>query len=145
MRPQFPNGACAPFAALAQRCWAADPAQRPGFPEVLAELRAMYADQAAGGESVGEPSSAACNGPVGAGAPFTRHSCSSFTDAAALRGAAAGAERPLPIHRVPSTTLDTLRGGAPQRPGGAPQRPSSAHGSCGTSSPVSNLPAPVLE
>lgn len=137
MRPQFPKGACAPFVALAQRCWAADPAQRPGFPEVLSELRAMFADEAAGGDSVCTPPSG--NGPVGAGAPFTRHSSSSFTTAqrSGAGASAVGAERPLPIHRVPSTTLDSLRGGAPQRP-------SSAHGGCGVSSPR-HMPAPVLE
>jgi len=32
------------YLALMQRCWAADPAARPGFQEIAAELRAAGAE-----------------------------------------------------------------------------------------------------
>lgn len=57
LRPQFPKGACSRYARLAQRCWMADPAQRPAFADILAELRAMLTDaQAAAAAQDAAPS-----------------------------------------------------------------------------------------
>ena len=41
MRPEFPPNSPAQYVTLAQRCWNQDPAARPTFGEVTAELKAM--------------------------------------------------------------------------------------------------------
>ncbi|KXZ55457.1 hypothetical protein GPECTOR_2g1006 [Gonium pectorale] len=41
LRPVFPEGTPQEYALLARRCWAADPAMRPTFSEILTELEAM--------------------------------------------------------------------------------------------------------
>ncbi|KAI8470520.1 MAG: kinase-like domain-containing protein [Monoraphidium minutum] len=46
LRPQFPRGAPAGLAALAARCWAADPRDRPAMAEVAAALEALHSELA---------------------------------------------------------------------------------------------------
>lgn len=43
LRPRFPPGAPAAYRDLAEACWAADPAARPGLGEVCARLEALAA------------------------------------------------------------------------------------------------------
>jgi hypothetical protein len=41
LRPAFPPGAPPEFARIADDCWSADPAARPGFPEICRRLQAL--------------------------------------------------------------------------------------------------------
>ena len=95
-RPQFPVQAPPEYQNLAVRCWAADPAQRPGFDAVVAELEAMRRRLTPDGGSLA-PACADAGGGGGGGA-FARLASSSGDAASAqllaAAGASAGALRP---------------------------------------------------
>jgi hypothetical protein len=55
MRPHFPRGTPPSYEVLAAACWAAQPGQRPSFPQIISQLQEMLAaaEEAAGGAAAG--------------------------------------------------------------------------------------------
>lgn len=43
-RPHFPPGTWTNYQSLAERCWAAEPADRPSFDEIIPQLQQLLHD-----------------------------------------------------------------------------------------------------